>query len=97
MKTENENLLETFTKITLGELIKPIKRKIAWIETEERTYFPDCYQIYPEELVLYRSVARMAVDHKWSFDTEVKVLKNRIVINIEGSLLSFATGRLYKF
>jgi len=94
---ENKELLDTFATITLGELIKPIKKKIIWIETEHNLYHPDYYHIGSKELTLFGDSLQLNIDEQWELDTEVKILKNRSVVKIEETQLSFMVGSLHKF
>jgi hypothetical protein len=94
---DNKKLLNSFATITLGELIKPIKKKIIWIETEHNLYHPDYYHIGSKELTLFGDSLQLNIDEQWELDTEVKILKKRSVVKIEETQLSFMVGSLHKF
>ena len=94
---ENKELLDSFATITLGELIKPIKKKILWIEFENEIYHQECYNIGFKELTLYGDNFQWNVNEQWSLDTKVKISKGRSVLKIEESNLSFMVGSLHKF
>ena len=90
---KNKKLLDSFATITLGEALKPIKKKIVAIETEEETFY--YFDIAEGELILYADSDQWNPDQQWSLETKVKV--SGTDLEIEGKKLSFLVGKLHKF
>jgi len=92
---KNKKLLDTFATMTLREAIKPIKKNIIAIETNETTFWLSYFDFSENELTLYADPTKWNPVEQWSLDTNVKVSGSNL--EIEGTKLSFLVGAIHKF